>query len=514
MLVERKDSPDVLGQAAEELLARRKGRSKFSDFCRYITPDEQPSLHQELICDYVDLVVEGKIRRLMIFAPPGSAKSTYSTKKFPAYYVGRFPKKAIICASYDSELSTEFGRQVRNYVASNRYKNIFETKLSEDSRSKGQWATDEGGTFYSCGVGSSITGRRGDLGVIDDPVKGQEEADSKKERDKTWRWYKSDFFSRLKPNAAQIIIQTRWNREDLSGMIIPEWDGKSGVYKGFDGQEWHVICLPAEAVEDDILGRKPGEWLWPEYYTPEVWEEIKAVQTNQGRHFRVWNSLYQQNPQPDEGIHFKREWFEQSRYDLGKEPELRYYGASDYAVTRDSGDFTEHGVGGFDYDFHLWFTDWWSGQTDAPDWIESQIKLARKRGITDWISEQGVIRRATEPFLTQRMRDLLRKGQGQYFTMHWLPHIGDKMAKAKAFQSMAMAGEVHIPRCQWGDELIDQLVNFIPNANIRDDKVDVCGFFGRILDQAFAPGKVEIEPKIILDPYGFDDEPVKSWKTL
>lgn len=499
-------------EAAEVLLARRKARETFADYCSYLTPEEIPADHHRLICKYVDKVVNGEIRRLMIFAPPGSAKSTYSTKKFPSYYLGRFPKKSIICGSYDTELSTEFGRIVRNYVNSNEYQSLFETRLSEDSRSKGQWATEQGGTYYACGVGSSVTGRRGDLGVIDDPVKGQEEADSKTVRDKTWKWYKSDFFSRLKPNAAQIIIQTRWNEDDLSGRIIPDWDGGSGIYEGFDGQDWFVLCLPAEAVENDILGRKPGDWLWPEYYTPEVWNEIKLVQTNKGTDFRVWNSLYQQNPQPDDGIFFKREWFEPHRYDLGNHPEVVKYGASDYAVTKDSGDFTEQGICGFDIDYDLWILDWWSGQETANIWIDAQIKLARKHDIYHWLAEVGVIRRSVEPFLEAKKKEMLRNGSGQFFTMHWMPHIGDKAANARAFQALAMAGQVHIPRCKWGDDLIDQLIKFIPNANIRDDKVDVCGLFGRILNQAFAPTEMSIEPIMQRDSYGFDEESFGNWK--
>lgn len=507
-------------EAAEELLKRRKAREKFADFCLYIKPEEPPADHHELLCNHLDLVIKGVIRRLMIFMPPGCAKSTYSSKNFPPYYLGKFPKKAIISGSYDTELTTEFGRQVRNILNDKPYQRIFNTKLSEDSRAKGQWATEEGGTYYACGVGSAVTGRRGDLGLIDDPVKGQEEADSKAVRDKTWKWYRSDFFSRLKPGAAQIIIQTRWNEDDLSGRILSRngqstWDGKSGVYKGFDGQDWYVICLPAEAKEDDILGRKPGEWLWPDYYTPESWEEIKAVQTNEGTNWRVWNSLYQQDPQPDEGDFFKREWFEQSRYDLGVHPPVNKYGAGDYAVTPKAGDFTELGVGGFDTDLHLWLIDWWSGQVDKNIWIDAQIKLIRRHDILHWTSEVGVIRRATESTIEARKKEALRNGVGKNFAMHWLSHIGDKGANALAFQMMAMKGEVHIPRCQWGDELIDELVNFIPNANIRDNKVDVCGFFGRILDQVYGPHLLSKPKKEeSKDPYGFDDEPEQSWKTM
>jgi hypothetical protein len=501
--------------AVDELYARRKARETFADYCRYLTPEEVPAKHHELICRYVDKVVEGEIRNLLVFAPPGSAKSTYSTKKFPAYYLGRLPKSSIICASYDTDLATEFGRQVRNYVGSDRYQAVFTgTKLSEDSRSKGQWATDAGGFYYATGVGSAIKGRSAKLGEIDDPVKGQAEADSKSVQENTWKWYISDFSTRLVPNSSQIIIQTRWSENDLSGRILPDWDGGSGFYEGFDGQQWFVLCLPAEARENDILGRDVGEWLWDDYYTPEEWATIKNRVTNKGTYWRVWNALYQQDPQPDEGDFFKREWFEAHRYDLGKHPAIIAYGAGDYAVTKDGGDYTELGIGGFDSDYHLWLTDWWGGQVDPLDWMTAQLSMIKRHNILHWTSEQGVIRRSVESTINARKKESIRNRTGRNFTMHWLAHIGDKAAKARGFQMMAMAGEVHIPRCKWGDELIDQLVSFIPGANLRDDKVDVCGFFGRILDQVYGPTVVAQEKEREVDPYGFEEQEEISWKTM
>lgn len=494
-------------QAALLLQRRRAARLSFVEFCRYLFPDEPPATHHEVICQALDKVVSSEIRRLMIFQPPGTAKSTYSSVRFPPYYLGKFPNKNIISGSYGEGLATSFGRKVRNIVDSNDYHDLFETTLAEDARAKGEWETKDGGTYFSCGVGSGVTGRRSDLGLIDDPTKGQKDADSPTVREDTWNWYKSDFFSRLKPDAAQILIMTRWNEDDLGGRILPDdWNGESGEFEGFDGQIWTVISMPAEARENDILGREVGEWLWPDYYRPDVWEEIKRVQTNNGKDFRVWGSLYQQTPQPDVGVFFKREWFE--RYDLGKQPPLCIYAASDYAVSEGQGDFTEHGIGGFDKNDNLYFVDWWSGQTTPEIWIEKQLKLAKKHKPFAWLAEVGVIRRSVEPFLKKA-----KKTNRVYFRQEWMPHIGDKGANARSFQGLAAMGQVFIPRCEWGDQLVDQLVKFIPNTNFKDDKVDVCGLFGRILDQAFAPTEMKVEPETLIDEYGFDEPDEKQWKT-
>jgi hypothetical protein len=126
----------------------------------------------------------------MVFMPPGSAKSTYASVRFPAYYLGRLKNKNIICGSYGSDLATSFGRKVRNLVDSRECKNVFpELSLTEDSRSKGEWETKDKGTYFAVGVGSGVTGRRADLGLIDDPVKGRKEADSDLVKLDTWNWY-------------------------------------------------------------------------------------------------------------------------------------------------------------------------------------------------------------------------------------------------------------------------------------------------------------------------------------
>lgn len=472
-------------EAAQELLNRRKARRTLVDFCRYIVPEELPALHHEFICNACDDIVEGRLRRLMIFLPPGSAKSSYASVRFPAYYLGRLPKKSIITASYSSDLATAFGRKVRNLVDTREYGNVFtDVQLTEDSRAKGEWETNKGGSYFAAGVGSGITGRRGDLGLIDDPVKGRNEADSKTVQEATWEWYRSDFLTRLKPGAAQIIIQTRWSQKDLSGKILPEnWKGESGDFIGFDGEMWKVICIPAQARENDLLGRKIGEWLWPEWFTEQFWKETKAAQ--QSTDIRSWNSLYQQMPTAEEGTYFKREWFK--RYRIGEEPtRLAKYGASDYAVTEDSGDHTEHGVAGFDEQEDLYILDWWSGQTSPDVWIDEEIKLVKKYEPYVWVAEGGVIRRSVEPFLNKEMRN-----QRCYFTTEWLTSSANKAANARSFQALCSQGKVYIPYCVWGDELIEQLISF-PSGKF-DDKVDVCGLFGRLLDQTFGPQSIKQE---------------------
>ena len=450
----------------------------------------------------------------MVFMPPGSAKSTYGSVRFPAYVVGKKPKKSIICGSYGEHLASSFGRKVRNLVGTSEFQKLFDTRLAPDSQARGEWETDQGGLYFACGVRSGVAGKRCDLGVIDDPIKSRKEADSALIRDTIWDWYLSDFLPRLKPNGAQIIIQTRWHVDDLSGRILPEgWNGESGEFVGFDDQPWRVICLPAQARENDPLGRKLGEWLWPDWFNEQFWSETKAAQKSEDT--RNWASLYQQTPQVESGTFFERDWFK--RYRMGDEPKaLSRYGASDYAVKGAGGDFTEHGVAGFDENEDLWILDWWYGQKTADIWIEEQLALVRKHNPYCWVAEGGVIRRAIEPFLKKAMRgDKLRDEPATYFRTEWIISNLDKAANARSFQGLAASGRVWIPRTEWGDRLVDLLVAFLPNTDYQDDAVDACGLFGRLLDQTYGPRSVAPEEKKAIDAYGIvddDEDEDGNWK--
>ena len=473
-----------------------------------MAPHEPPAEHHIILCEALERVIMGEIDNLMVFMPPGSAKSTYSSVRFPPYYLGKLKKRSIITASHSGDLATSFGRKVRNLVDSRESQNIFPgLKLTKDSRAKGEWETKDGGTYYACGVTGSVTGRRADLGLIDDPVKGRKEADSDIVKKDTWDWYNSDFLTRLKPNAAQVIIQTRWIDDDLSGRLLPDdWDGESGVFTGKDGKEWTVINIQAEAEKgkNDPLGRDPGEFFWLDYFTPQFWKSTKTAQ--QRADTRNWGALYQGRPTQDEGTYFKRDWF--NRYPLGKQPDyLAHFGASDYAVTEGGGDFTEQGIAGLCPEGKLYILDWISGQEESDVWVDDLLDLTKKWDTLIHGAEVGQIKKAVSPWLNKRSRK-----RNIYVNIEAMSHVGDKAANARSFQAMAKLGLVYIPICDWGDELIRQLVKF--PAGAFDDKVDACGILGRLIDKVheISPPS-EREHKRNDYGYGQDDDD-DSWKTV
>ena len=434
--------------------------------------------------------MEGDINRLMVFMPPGSAKSTSGTVRFPAFYLGNTTGKNIICGSYSADLAESFGKKCRNLIDSDEHIQLFpNSRLSGDTRAKGEWETTTDGSYKSCGVDGSVTGRRGDLLLIDDPVKGRKEADSDTVKESSWQWFKSDFLSRKKPGGAVVIIQTRWVEDDISGRILPDdWNGESGEFPGFDGEIWKVISIQAEAEEgkNDPLGREPGEYLWPEWFTADYWKETKATQT--AGDMRNWGALYQQTPSPEGGTFFKREWFQ--FYD--ELPVVNRYITHDDAVTEESEgkdpDFTEIGDWGVDSQDNLYAVNWYSAQETTDKWIDALIDMVDISKPYAVVGESGIIRRATEPTIVKRMGQ--RKS---YARLEWLPTIGDKFARARAFQALASMGKVRFPRTDWARKVIDQLVRF-PGTRY-DDKVDVCGLIGRAIHQTWAAKDVKPDKK-------------------
>ena len=415
----------------------------------------------------------------MIFMPPRHGKSELASKRFPAWCLGRDPKRQIIAASYNSDLANDFGRNVRNLVAEPEFGQVFpNVSLAPDSQAANRMNTNHKGAYVAAGVGTAVTGRGAHIALIDDPFKDREEADSERRRDLVWDWYRSTLYTRLMPGGAIVLIQTRWHEDDLAGRILEQEAG-----------QWEVLELPAI--------NKVGEPLWPEWYNLEALNRIKATIGP-----REWSALYQQQPQPDEGTFFKREWFNT----WGTLPELRYYGTSDYAVTDGGGDYTVHRVWGIDGKGDAYRVGGWRGQTASDEWIEAKLDLIAKYKPLAWFGEGGVIQKAIEPMLRRRMRE-----RNVHCRLEWLPSVADKPTRARSFQALAATGRVFF---EPGADISEHLV--FP-AGKHDDDVDNSSLIGRAIDQAH-PAIVRVQPsKGPRDRWAKltdKSEEEQSWKTI
>lgn len=446
------NSPLLPHQAATELLARRKARAGLIDFSAYTNPSYIAAPHHELIASKLEAVERGEIKRLMITMPPRHGKSELASRRFPAWYMGRNPGKQIIASSYNSDLASDFGREVRNIVDSPEYGALFNTSLAADSKAANRWHTDKGGMYVAAGVGTAITGRGADILLIDDPFKDRQEADSEITRQRVWDWYTSTAYTRLMPGGSVVLINTRWHDDDLSGKLLSEQE--------HGGDQWEVLSLPA--IQSD------GTALWPEWYPMERLEQIRSVLPA-----RDWNSLYQQNPIPDDGDYFKSDWF--GEYESLPE-HLTLFGASDYAVTDGGGDWTEHGVFGVDKALNIYVVDWWRGQKTSDVWIDAKCDLILRHKPQCWFGESGPIRRAVEPFMLRRMDE-----RNAYCQIEWMASISDKAARARSIQGMASMGKVFLPKnATWKGDILAQLLRF--PAGKHDDAVDVFSLIGRGLE--------------------------------
>lgn len=437
------------------MLRRRSIRASLTEWatlCGF-----SPARHHAYVIERLEKLArrEGK-RKLALFLPPGSAKSTYASILFPPWMLANDASQSIIAASHTQELAERWGRKVRNLVQ--EHSTVLGYSVAGDNKAAGRWETDAGGEYFAAGVGGGIAGRRADLAIIDDPIRSREDADSQTIRDKQWDWYKFDLVTRLKPNAAMVLIQTRWHEDDLAGRILKE-----------EGDEWEVVSLPMEALPGDALGRKEGEPLWPEWYSQDMRDTAK-------RDARLWSALYQQQPTPDSGDYFRAEWF-RTVPRLPPLNTMRLYGGSDYAVTSDGGDYTVHGVVGVDPDGRMYLVDVWRKQAASDVWVEAFCDLVGKWKPIGWAEEQGQIRAGIGPFLERRMRE-----RRAFVHREQFPTRGDKATRAQSIRGRMALDGLYIPQdAPWRADLINECLRF--PAGVHDDQVDMLGLIGQLLDK-------------------------------
>jgi predicted phage terminase large subunit-like protein len=463
-----------------------------------------PARHHDLLIEKLEAVERGELPRLMVCMPPGSAKSTWASVLFPPWYMGRNPTKNIITASYAQRLSRRFGKRCRNIVASENFRETFGFPLASDAAAADEWETEAGGEFSATSVGGAVTGRRADGILVDDPIKGRKEADSLLIRDNTWDWWVSDLRTRLKPGGFIVLILTRWHEDDPAGRILPEnWDGRSGFVTSRDGEHWYVLSIQAEAETGDPLGREPGEMLWPEWFSDGMLAREKIAQGP-----RNWNALYQQKPSAEEGDYFKKDWIRY--YDqLPPKETMRFYGASDYAVTSDGGDYTVHGVLGLDPDGRMYLADLWRAQASADAWVEAWCDLVLDWRPLGWAEETGQIKSGVGPFRDQRARE--RKA---FVACETFPTRGDKSVRAQSIRGRCALNGLYLPRrAAWVPGLVSELLSF--PAGKHDDQVDMLGLLGQLLDKMVAGAKPRAStprPKRGGWDEAFKDTKSDSWK--
>ena len=277
-----------LAMKLSEKTKQSKVHDSFLDFVKHVWPEFIEGKHHKKIADKFNQIASGKIKRLIINMPPRHTKSEFASYLLPSWMVGRKPDLKIIQTTHTTELAIRFGRKAKTLMDSPEYKQVFKTRLREDSQAAGKWETEQGGEYYAAGVGSAITGRGADLLIIDDPH-SEQDAMNVTALERAYEWYTSGPRQRLQPGGAIVVVMTRWNMKDLTGMLLKS-------QKELKSDKWEIIEFPAILPSD-----KP---VWPEYWKKEELEGVKAS-ISVGK----WNAQWMQNPTAEEGAIIKREWW-------------------------------------------------------------------------------------------------------------------------------------------------------------------------------------------------------------
>jgi predicted phage terminase large subunit-like protein len=406
--------------------------------------------------DVLMTMVAGKHRRVLVTMPPRHGKSETCSHWFLTWFLGHFPDQRVILASYEARFAESWGRKVRDSLNECKTQGLFPHGVNDRVSSVSEWQVEgHGGGMITAGVGGAITGRGGNL-LIDDPVKNAEEANSPVYREKAWDWYLSTASTRLEPNCWQLLILTRWHEDDMAGRNLAQFP-----------EDWLVVNFPALAEEADVLGRQPGEALWPARFTTADLEGQKA---KLGSYW--FNALYQQRPTAREGGFFRREWLPiipAPPAGVGVE-RVRWW---DAAATEDGGDYTVGVKMARTPDGLFVVEDVKHGQ-----WSPATVdKIILQTAQTDG---RGVkVREEQEPGSSGKAVVASRARLLTGFDYRGIPSTGDKQVRAAPFAAQCEAGNVRLVAGDWNAAYIDELCAFPRGAN--DDQVDgSSGAFGRL----------------------------------
>lgn len=435
-------------------------------------------------------MADGEWDRVLIDWPPRHGKSLIVSRLFTAYYLRRFPDRWVGLASYGADLAYTMSRAAREHYRESGGQ--FATEGVEN------WDTGQGGGMWAAGVGGPATGKGFSLGLIDDPLKNAEDAASETIREKQKEWYRSTFYTRQAPDAAIIVIQTRWHEDDLTGWLLAQEAGDDE-----EPERWHIVHMPAIAeaeaqafpatctVEPDL--RQPGEALCPQRYDAE---RLRRIERRVGSYF--WAALYQGRPRPPDGAMFKRDWFAVLRQSPQVIARVRYWDKA--ASVKAGAKYTAGVLMGLCADGrivveHVVRGQWTTGERRRVMLQTAQADAARTgNGVVICIEQ--------EPGSSglDSVNDEIRLLAG-YPVFADRP-TGDKDTRMLPLVAQAEAGNVALLDGDWNLTFVDELVA-LPFGRYRDQSDGASGAFNRLMEMMAAqtPGVVVHDEPVSISPY-------------
>lgn len=440
------------------------------DFDNPVASRYKVCAHHVLLAEALQEVAEGKNLRLIISMPPQHGKSELASRRFPAWFMGKFPFRNLMHGTYNQDFAEVFGDEVRSVMEQPEFRQVFpKVGFKQGSRAKDHMVTSDGGKLTFLGRGGAGTGKPADIFIIDDPIKDAKEAESATIRNDVWEWFTKVAFTRCHVLSAVVIIMTRWHEDDLVGRLT---DHTNAHYNEEVASQYTVINIPAEIEDEKLakaLGKKVGDALWEERFP------LEHLRTARLMNPIGYSALYMGKPTPPEGAFYKRDMFR--GYERKELPEnLRHYGTTDLAVSpeknRDKSVILNWGL---DENDDLWLLpDCYWEQKSADESVEQIWQFGKQYGWFTFWGEKGMIDRAIRPFLQKRMTE-----EGVYFQIDAMPVTGNKGARSISMRGRCAQGKVHVPKfAPWWHAAQDQLLKFTGSGDDRED--DFCDAFALI----------------------------------
>lgn len=452
----------------DELIARAR-RGGLLSFTMLTKPDYEVRWHNQRIARALTKFVRKEIRRLIILAPPRHGKTELAARRLPALIHGMYPNDEILAMSYNSDLASDNTVDVQRIMDRPEYSSIFpnsritpDGKLSKYARSKNEhelipiqhpdrlWTFPQG-SYRSAGLGGAFTGRGGNWGIIDDPIKNRQDADSKAYREQLWNFYSSTFRTRMEGFGSILLMMTTWHADDLAHRLI------NLMREDPHADQWEILRMPAirEDIEDPSDPRMIGEALWPEKFDIP---ELTALRANNERDFAA---LYQCHPTAEGGNIIKSDWIQ--RYESIPQKFDKVVISCDFAVKDKKGsDYNVIQVWGrLGANCYLLHQE--RGHWDFPLTCTKLVEVCRL-----WPSahKKLIEAKANGPAVIQTLKSKINGLVG-------VEPRGDKIARLHAVAPMYQAGNVWYPSARmapWINVHMVELTDF-PNG-VNDDQVD------------------------------------------
>lgn len=452
----------------------KKSRENLLSFVKFIDPDYKVGAHHRRLASLLEDLAFGRKDRISVNIAPRFGKSLLVSQYFPAWFLGNFPSMKVMMVSHTADLAVDFGRKVRNLIASAPYQAIFSgddgVALSQDSKSAGRWHTNHGGEYFAVGVGGAIAGRGADLLLVDDPHNEQDIINGNLDVfDKAYEWFTTGARTRLMPGGRVAIVQTRWALNDLTGRLTKD------MVMNEDADQYEIVEFPAvlESEETDEEGNISivQRSLWPEQWSLEALLRTKASMP-----LYQWTAQYQQNPTSEEGAIVKREWWRVWESDIPP--------SCDFIIQSWDTAFEKHNRA--DYSACTTWGVWWPEKDphDNPTGTAHVILLNAFRERMEFPELKKTALEHYQSWNTESLPVSLiveKKASGAPLiyelramgipVQEYTPSKGsDKIARLNSVSDLFASGVVWAPQTRWAEEVIDEVASF-PSGD-HDDFVD------------------------------------------